>query len=77
MVLDPSFKEISVIAVQDPIKALSTLKTQRHNIDLIVTDYYMPHMNGLQLKKQITREFGNIPVIGNFFYYLHKITIRV
>ncbi|KAL0672351.1 hypothetical protein Bca4012_000331 [Brassica carinata] len=60
---DPSFKEISVIAVQDPIEALSTLKTQRHNIDLIVTDYYMPHMNGLQLKKQITREFGNIPVI--------------
>ncbi|CAN6805506.1 unnamed protein product [Brassica oleracea] len=60
---DPSFKEISVIAVKDPIEALSTLKTQRHNIDLIVTDYYMPHMNGLQLKKQITREFGNIPVI--------------
>ncbi|KAH0931217.1 hypothetical protein HID58_008334 [Brassica napus] len=58
---DPSFKEISVIAVKDPIEALSTLKTQRHNIDLIVTDYYMPHMNGLQLKKQITREFGNIP----------------
>ncbi|XP_018475514.2 putative two-component response regulator ARR21 isoform X2 [Raphanus sativus] len=52
-----------VIAVKDPIEALSTLKTQRYDIDLIVTDYYMPHMNGLQLKKQITREFGYIPVI--------------
>ncbi|KAL0709130.1 hypothetical protein Bca4012_016108 [Brassica carinata] len=60
---DPSIMEITVIAVKDPIEALSTLKTQRHNIDLIVTDYYMPRMNGLQLKKQITREFGNIPVI--------------
>ncbi|XP_018475515.2 putative two-component response regulator ARR21 isoform X3 [Raphanus sativus] len=55
--------EITVIAVKDPIEALSTLKTQRYDIDLIVTDYYMPHMNGLQLKKQITREFGYIPVI--------------
>ncbi|KAF8118739.1 hypothetical protein N665_0002s0052 [Sinapis alba] len=60
---DPSIMEITVIAIKDPIEALSTLKTQRHNIDLLVTDYYMPRMNGLQLKKQITREFGNIPVI--------------
>lgn len=69
MILDP-LMEITVIAVKDPIEALSTLKTQRYDIDLIVTDYYMPHMNGLQLKKQITREFGYIPVIGNFFLLL-------
>ncbi|KAF8115586.1 hypothetical protein N665_0025s0054 [Sinapis alba] len=60
---DPSTMEITVIAVKDSREALSTLKIQRNNIDLIVTDYYMPDMNGLQLKKQITREFGNLPVI--------------
>jgi len=67
MVLDPSVMEIAVIAVDDPKKALSTLKIQRDNIDLIITDYYMPGMNGLQLKKQITQEFGNLPVLGNIF----------
>ncbi|KAJ0233822.1 Signal transduction response regulator [Hirschfeldia incana] len=55
--------EITVIAVRDAREALSTLNIQRNNIDLIVTDYYMPGMNGLQLKEQITRQFGNFPVI--------------
>lgn len=72
MVLDPSIMEITVIAVKDSREALSTLKIQRNNIDLIVTDYYMPGMNGLQLKRQITQEFGNLPVIGNFVFYLYN-----
>ncbi|KAL0728496.1 hypothetical protein Bca4012_024589 [Brassica carinata] len=59
---DPSM-EITVIAVRDAREALSTLKIQRNNIDLIITDYYMPGMNGLQLKQQITQQFGNFPVI--------------
>lgn len=66
--LDPSVMEITVIAAKDPIEALSTLKTQRNNIDLIITDYYMPGMNGLQLKSQINQEYGNLPVIGNLFF---------
>lgn len=65
MILDPSVMKITVVAVDDPKKALSTLKIQRDHIDLIITDYYMPSMNGLQLKKQITQEFGNLPVLGN------------
>lgn len=68
MVSDPSIMEITVIAANDSTEALSTLKIQRNNIDLIITDYYMPGMNGLQLKNQITQEFGNLPVIGNFFF---------
>lgn len=67
--------EITVIAVKDSREALSTLKIERNNIDLIVTDYYMPDMNGLQLKKQITQEYGNLPVIGKCFCNLHKIII--
>lgn len=69
--------EITVIAVKDSREALSTLKIERNNIDLIVTDYYMPDMNGLQLKKQITQEFGNLPVIGKCFCNLHKIIIYI
>ncbi|CAL9247463.1 unnamed protein product [Arabidopsis halleri] len=60
---DPSVMEITVITVDDPKKALSTLEIQRDNIDLIITDYYMPGMNGVQLKKKITEKFGNLPVL--------------
>ncbi|XP_010491325.1 PREDICTED: putative two-component response regulator ARR21 [Camelina sativa] len=60
---DPSVMEIKVIAEEDPVKALAILKLQRNNIDLIITDYYMPSMNGLQLKRRITEEIGNLPVI--------------
>ncbi|CAH8312617.1 unnamed protein product [Eruca vesicaria subsp. sativa] len=61
--VDPSTVEIMVIAVKDSREAMSTLQIQRNNIDLIVTDYYMPDMNGLQLKEQINQEYGNLPVI--------------
>ncbi|CAH8267616.1 unnamed protein product [Arabidopsis lyrata] len=61
--IDPSVMEITVITVDDPKKALSTLEIQRDNIDLIITDYYMPGMNGVQLKKKITEKFGNLPVL--------------
>ncbi|CAN8256978.1 unnamed protein product [Cochlearia groenlandica] len=62
---DPSITDVTVIAIDDPRKALTTLKIQRNNIDIIVTDYNMPNtgMNGLQLQKLITQEFGNLPVI--------------
>ncbi|XP_010423240.1 PREDICTED: putative two-component response regulator ARR21 [Camelina sativa] len=60
---DPSVMEITVIDEADPTKALSILKHQRNNIDLIITDYYMPSLNGLQLKRRITEEIGNLPVI--------------
>ncbi|EOA17908.1 hypothetical protein CARUB_v10006317mg [Capsella rubella] len=60
---DPSIMDIRVIAEGDPFKALSTLKHQRNNIDLIIIDYYMPGMNGLQLKRKISEEIGNLPFI--------------
>ncbi|XP_010419059.1 PREDICTED: putative two-component response regulator ARR21 [Camelina sativa] len=60
---DPSVIEITVIAEEDPTKALAILKHQRNNIDLIITDYNMLSMNGLQLKRRITEEIGNLPVI--------------
>ncbi|XP_023634260.1 putative two-component response regulator ARR21 [Capsella rubella] len=60
---DPSIMDIRVIAEGDPLKAMSTLKLQRNNIDLIIIDYYMSCMNGLQLISKITKEFGNLPVI--------------
>ncbi|XVF09790.1 hypothetical protein REPUB_Repub07fG0126900 [Reevesia pubescens] len=50
-----------VSTVKNPVDALSTLRAHP-GIDLVVTDLHMPEMNGIELQKQINREF-KLPVI--------------
>ncbi|KAM6556476.1 hypothetical protein CsatB_003495 [Cannabis sativa] len=51
-----------VMTVKNPLDALATLRTQKGLIDLVVTDFHMPYMNGFQLQEQIDKEF-QLPVI--------------
>ena len=44
-----------VIGMTDGKEALDRLKDDHHEIDLMVTDYRMPDMNGLQLLKNLRR----------------------
>ncbi|XWS50592.1 hypothetical protein CRYUN_Cryun12cG0100000 [Craigia yunnanensis] len=50
-----------VATVKNPVDALSTLRAHP-DIDLVVTDLHMPEMNGIELQRQINREF-KLPVI--------------
>ncbi|GKU89397.1 hypothetical protein SLEP1_g3538 [Rubroshorea leprosula] len=50
-----------VTTARSPHDALFTLRA-RPGIDLVVTDLHMPHMDGLQLHRQINEEF-KLPVI--------------
>ncbi|XWS37763.1 hypothetical protein CRYUN_Cryun19dG0073300 [Craigia yunnanensis] len=50
-----------VATVKTPVDALSTLRAHQ-GIDLVVTDLHMPEMNGIELQRQINREF-KLPVI--------------
>jgi hypothetical protein len=34
-----------------------------HGIDLVLTDYVMPEMNGIELLKEIRKNFGSLPVV--------------
>ncbi|KAE8733951.1 hypothetical protein F3Y22_tig00000916pilonHSYRG00392 [Hibiscus syriacus] len=52
-----------VTSVKNPLAALSVLRANPDNIDLVVTDLHMPEMNGIELQKQIKREFRKLPVI--------------
>ncbi|KAK8569503.1 hypothetical protein V6N13_046554 [Hibiscus sabdariffa] len=51
-----------VTSVKNPMAALSVLRANPSNFDLVVTDLHMPEMNGIELQRQIKREF-KVPVI--------------
>lgn len=54
---------ISVVTSKHPLHALSILRARKVSFDLVVTDYHMPDMNGLELQRHVREEF-NLPVIS-------------
>ena len=47
----------------DPIKALETIRSQPNQFDLIICDFSMPRMTGIQLAEEIKRINPGIPII--------------
>ena len=52
-----------VIARTDPLVALKLFNAEPEQFDLIITDQAMPHMNGTELARELTRIRPDIPVI--------------
>jgi PAS domain S-box-containing protein len=50
-----------ILSVSDTVKALEILKNKE--IDVIVTDYQMPEMDGLKFLNKIKEDFPGLPVI--------------
>jgi two-component system cell cycle sensor histidine kinase/response regulator CckA len=46
-----------------PSEALEMIRTQPHQFDLIISDFSMPQMNGIQLAEEIKRINPAIPII--------------
>ena len=69
--LDPSLK---VQTAESSAQALEFLKDE--SFDLVVTDFQMPRMNGLQLSEAIRRGYPNIKVILMTAYPSGKIVKR-
>lgn len=51
----------SVLEAQNGLEALEIIKNQ--HIDLLITDYLMPKMNGIELLKEIRKEDYKFPII--------------
>ncbi|KAK4749153.1 hypothetical protein SAY87_026602 [Trapa incisa] len=51
-----------VEGVKHPMQAISILRERRGQYDLILIDYHMPNMNGIELQQSIHEEF-DLPVI--------------
>lgn len=51
------------IVETDPVKALQYFIENKNNIDLVMTDYIMPYMNGIELAQNIKKMETNTPVV--------------
>lgn len=52
-----------VISQTDPLVALQLFRSAPEQFDLIITDQAMPHMNGTELARELTRIRPDLPVI--------------
>lgn len=52
-----------VFAANSGEEALKYLEENRDESTLVITDYYMPGMNGITLLKSIREQYGDLPVI--------------
>jgi diguanylate cyclase (GGDEF)-like protein len=59
-------QHLNVVCVNDGVEAVKFLKKHRLDIDLVITDYNMPNMDGLDLLKYIREEqaIDELPVIA-------------
>ena len=53
----------AVTTATDPTEALARFRASPESFDLIITDYSMPHMTGVELARELTRARPGIPIL--------------
>ena len=51
------------VSCSDPIKALDVIDKEHQNIDLLITDYSMPGLSGLEIIDYCAERFPKLPVV--------------
>ena len=57
------YLKCSVVAVEGGKDAISTIQNQSNCFDLVMTDYSMPDMDGIELTMNLKRLMPDMPVI--------------
>ena len=63
------------ITCADPKEAIEVIRQRSHELDLIITDYSMPEMNGVELMELCQQYCPDIPVIISTGYAEHSINL--
>jgi diguanylate cyclase (GGDEF)-like protein len=58
-------QHLNVMSATDGLEALAVLEEHKYEIDLIITDYNMPNMDGLELLKKVRKKYpiDELPII--------------
>jgi len=67
---------LKAIAFDDPIAALEHIAGKPHEFSLVITDWKMPNMNGLELTKKLNDIDGKIRVMLMSAYDLDQDELR-
>lgn len=54
---------LEILSYSDPVEALEGLKAASAKLDLLITDFDLPHLNGSQLAEAVARLFPGLPMI--------------
>jgi two-component system, cell cycle response regulator len=56
---------LTVFEAEDGVRAYDTMKTRKNDVDVIITDFVMPYMDGLELCTRIRNELDlkDVPII--------------
>jgi len=57
-------------------EALSLLDDPNNTIDMVITDYLMPDMNGIEFLEEIRKKFKTLPIILVTAYASKKILVE-
>lgn len=50
---------LTVLVAENGKEALDIFRSKKHNISLLITDYNMPEMDGIELVKELRKEYEN------------------
>lgn len=56
------FHDMSVLIAEDGAAAWTLLQTNQ-DVDIVISDIYMPKLNGVELMKRIRKSYPGLPVI--------------
>jgi len=52
-----------ILLAADGRQALHFLRSSKHGIDAVITDYEMPGMNGVELADEVKRRYPDMPIL--------------
>jgi DNA-binding NtrC family response regulator len=55
--------DYSVLTYTSPVKAIEDLETKIKNLDLVISDYLMPEMDGISFLAEVKKKFPLVPRI--------------
>ena len=67
-------KNYEVLSASNGLDGLKMIETEKHNLDIIITDLVLPNISGVAVISIVKKKFPNLPVTitANTTVYIHR-----